>query len=69
MKITAANYKNKEVVFAIDTYPDKSFAVSLVGKTTKAEVKAALIAMLPTTDPEEEKFNNLNISTLMGTDI
>jgi len=25
--------------------------------------------MLPTTDPEEEKFNNLNISTLVGTDI
>ena len=70
MKITNVNYKNQEVRFVVDTYPDKSFCVLLTEGMTKKDVTNQLnVLVANAVDKAEVIYNNLNLKSLEGSDL
>lgn len=69
MKIIKVNYMTGEARFVLEGFPEKSICIKLEGKTSRKEITNELKARLPKPDAEEQKFKDLKIKNLEGTEI
>jgi hypothetical protein len=69
MKILKCNYKNGEALIVFEEFPKRTYCVPLDNVTTVKDVTDNLKSRLPSADALEEKFNNLNLKSLEGSDV
>lgn len=71
MKILIVNYMPGEARFVIGGFPKTTFCISLEGKTTVKQVTDELKATVEAkaVNTAEQTFNDLNLKSLVGTDI
>ena len=69
MKIIKINYISDECRVVLEEFPNITFVIKLDNITTKQGFTDAILAKIPKADINKEKFNNLKLKSLEGTNI